>query len=319
MFAASSEQKVFLKALEREQSAFEKLIHHKKIMPPPLLQVDGTQEMQQALANGSVAGTYKNGTLPLSVDTRRGAGKSKTKKRDIAVDVREFRSALPSILHRGGMRLAPVTLLVGDFVLSNVHCVERKSISDLYGSFASGRLYNQAEQMSKYYTCPCLLIEFDPAKSFCLQNSNDLGMDIKTDSVCCKMATLTAHFPKLRILWSRSPHETLRLFKGLKASHEEVDVAKAVDIGKNDSLESLLKTDKTDDGDENEEDEINEAGRDMLLQLPGIGIQVARRIMQECDSLADLIAMNRDELRALVGPSTGQKLFTFFHQDIGSL
>ena len=231
MFAASSEQKVFLKALEREQSAFEKLIHHKKTMPPPLLQVDGTQEMQQALANGSVAGTYKNGTLPLSVDTRRGAGKSKIEKRDIAVDVREFRSALPSILHRGGMRLAPVTLLVGDFVLSNVHCVERKSISDLYGSFASGRLYvlliflhqskylslnpvilsqksyffvlmllyfyslansllrflgnryNQAEQMSKYYTCPCLLIEFDPAKSFCLQNSNDLGMDIKTDSV----------------------------------------------------------------------------------------------------------------------------------------
>jgi len=185
MFAASSEQKIFLKALEREQSAFEKLIHHKKTMPPPVLRVEGTQEMQQALANGGVAGTYKNGTLPLSMDTRRGAGKSRSEKRDIAVDVREFRSALPSILHRGGMRLAPVTLLVGDFVLSNVHCVERKSISDLFGSFASGRLYNQAEQMSKYYICPCLLIEFDPAKSFCLQNSSDLGTDIKTDSVGC--------------------------------------------------------------------------------------------------------------------------------------
>eukprot|EP00536_Pseudo-nitzschia_multiseries_P018826 jgi/Psemu1/230429/e_gw1.3188.4.1 len=312
MFAASSEQKVFLKALEREQSAFEKLIHHKKTMPPPVLQVEGTQEMQHALANGGVAGTYGNGTLPLSMDTRRAAGKSKAEKRDIAVDVREFRSALPSILHRGGMRLAPVTLLVGDFVLSNVHCVERKSISDLFGSFASGRLYNQAEQMAKYYTCPCLLIEFDPAKSFCLQNSNDLGMDIKIDSVCCKMATLTAHFPKLRILWSRSPHETLRLFKTLKTNHEEVDVAKAVDVGKTDSLESLLKTDKADGGgdEENEEDEINEAGRDMLLQLPGVNIQIARRIMQECDCLADLISMSRDELRALAGPSTGQKLFT---------
>ena len=139
-FAASSEQKVYLKALEREQSAFERLIHHKKTMPPPVLRVEGTQEMQQALANGSVAGTYRNGTLPLSMDTRRGAGKAKAEKRDIAVDVREFRSVLPSILHRGGMRLAPVTLIVGDFVLSNVHCVERKSISDLFGSFASGRL-----------------------------------------------------------------------------------------------------------------------------------------------------------------------------------
>jgi len=141
MFAASSEQKVFTKALEREQSAFERLIHHKKTMPPPVLQVEGTQEMQQALASGSVAGTYQNGTLPLSMDTRRGAGKARTEKRDIAVDVREFRSALPSILHRGGMRLAPVTLIVGDFILSNVHCVERKSISDLFGSLSNGRLY----------------------------------------------------------------------------------------------------------------------------------------------------------------------------------
>lgn len=141
MFAASSEQKVFVKALEREQNAFERLIQHKKTMPPPVLRVEGTQEMQQALANGSVAGTYQNGTLPLSMDTRRGAGKAKAERRDIAVDVREFRSALPSVLHRGGMRLAPVTLIVGDFILSNVHCVERKSISDLFGSLSNGRLY----------------------------------------------------------------------------------------------------------------------------------------------------------------------------------
>lgn len=125
------------------------------------------------------------------------------------------------------------------------------------------------------------------------------------------MATLTAHFPKLRILWSRSPHETLRLFKQLKVNHEEVDVQKAIEIGKSDSLESLLQTDKSGDtrGDD-EEDEVNEAGRDMLLQLPGVNVHIARKIMQECDSLADLIALNRDQLRAVAGPITGQKLFT---------
>jgi len=146
-------------------------------------------------------------------------------------------------------------------------------------------------------------------------------MDIKTDSICCKMATLTAHFPKLRILWSKSPHETLRLFKGLKVNHEEVDVAKAIEIGKADSLEALLGTNPPGDGgeEEEEEDEINEAGRDMLLQLPGVNVHIARRIMQECDSLADLMAMDRDKLRAVAGPVTGQKLFTFFHQDVGIL
>jgi DNA excision repair protein ERCC-4 len=317
MFEASAEEKNFKKTLEREQSSFERLIHHKQTMPPPALQSLETQEMQEALRNpAGVAGTYMDGKYALSVDTRRGKGKVNTSKerRDIAVDVREFRSALPSILHQGGMRLAPVTLTVGDFVLSNVHCVERKSISDLFGSFASGRLFTQVEAMSKYYACPCLLIEFDPSKSFCLQNSNELGVEIRMDSVCSKMVLLTMHFPKLRVLWSRSPQCTLNIFRELKSQHDEVDVDRAVEIGRTESEEYLLQPDHQDV----EDDEINEIARDMLLRLPGVNVQSARRIMQECDSLAELCEMSRDELRRIAGPVTGQKLFTFFRQNIGA-
>jgi len=262
-----------------------------------------------------VAGTYGGGSFPLAVDTRRGK-KNSGERRDIAVDVREFRSALPSILHQGGMRLAPATLIVGDFVLSSVHCVERKSISDLFGSFASGRLYTQAEAMSKYYKCPCLLIEFDPNKSFCLQNVNELGVEIRSDSVCSKMVLLTMHFPKLRILWSRSPHETLKIFRDLKKNHDEVDVERAIEIGRSESEEFLLQPSGGGAGEE--EDEINEAARDMLLRLPGVNVHSARKIMQECDSLAELGEMSRDDLRRIAGPVTGQKLFTFFRQKIAA-
>lgn len=314
-FDASAEQKVFQKSLEREQSAFVRLIHHKKTMPPPILRVEGTQEMQQALATG-VASTYAGGTLPLAMDTRRGQGKvvGGHERRDIAVDVREFRSALPSILHQGGMRLAPVTLTVGDFVLSNVHCVERKSIGDLFGSFTSGRLYTQAEAMSKYYKVPILLIEFDPNKAFCLQNANEIGVDIRNDSICSKMVLLTSHFPKLRLLWAKSPHETLRIFKDLKSTHDEVDVEKAVEVGRNDSVEVLLSGQRSNQVEDEEEDEINEAARDMLLRLPGVNVHSARRIMRECNSLADLIGMSRMDLRKIAGPVAGQNLFTFFNQ-----
>jgi DNA excision repair protein ERCC-4 len=316
MFEASAEEKNFTKSLEREQDAFERLIHHKKIMPTPVLQsAQATQEIQQATLQGSVVSTYMGGSLPLSVDTRTGRGKANTSKerRDIAVDVREFRSALPSILHQGGMRLAPVTLIVGDFVLSNVHCVERKSISDLFGSFASGRLFTQAEAMRKHYKCPCLLIEFDPAKSFCLQNSNELGVEIRNDSVCSKMTLLSMHFPELRIIWSRSPHETLRIFRELKASHDEVDVEKAVRIGRDETVDALLRP-----NDDSGEDEINESAREMLLRLPGVNVHSARKIMRECDSLAELAKLSREELRRIAGPATGQKLFTFFRQKIAA-
>lgn len=83
--------------------------------------------------------------------------------------MREFMSSLPNVLHQKGMRIIPVTLEVGDYILSPSICVERKSIQDLFGSFASGRLYHQAEMMLRYYRIPVLLIEFSQDKSFSFQ------------------------------------------------------------------------------------------------------------------------------------------------------
>ena len=71
--------------------------------------------------------------------------------------MREFRSSLPSLLHKRGINIAPVTLevsddslcslctyniayKVGDYVLTPDICVERKSLNDLIGSLNSGRL-----------------------------------------------------------------------------------------------------------------------------------------------------------------------------------
>lgn len=107
------------------------------------------------------------------------------------VDVREFRSSLPSLLHKRGMKLLPLTLevllaclsslhltplppsvppsQVGDYVLSPDVCVERKGISDLIGSLNSGRLYTQATALTRHYLRPVLLIEFPENKVFSLQ------------------------------------------------------------------------------------------------------------------------------------------------------
>ena len=68
-----------------------------------------------------------------------------------------------------GLEVVPLTLEVGDYVLSPDICAERKSISDLRASLASGRLYHQAEAMTKHYKTPVLLIEFEGDKAFALQ------------------------------------------------------------------------------------------------------------------------------------------------------
>ena len=319
LYESCAEEISFTKILEKESEAFNRLIDYKKRMPSLVSVFNNfsTQEMQQS--QGGVAGSYARGTLPLSVDTRTGRGKRNASKerRDIAVDVREFRAKLPSVLHQGGMRIAPATLVVGDYILSDVHCVERKSISDFYQSMDnSSRLKEQAEKMAKYYKIPILLLEFDPDKTFQLQNANDLSGEIRKNSITSKLCILVTAFPMLRILWSRSPHETLKMFKKLKRNHQEVDVDKAIEIGTNDAMDELLGggpegfyDEEDDDG-----DGTNEAAVQMLLRLPGVTSHNARNIMKECDSIAELAEMSRDKLKELAGQKAGQKLFTFFRQ-----
>jgi DNA excision repair protein ERCC-4 len=89
----------------------------------------------------------------------------------IVVDMREFRSELPSLLHKRGMRIEPCTVEVGDYVLTPTMVVERKSINDLIESLANGRLYNQVNQMTRAYKTVILLIEFDANKPFVLHVS----------------------------------------------------------------------------------------------------------------------------------------------------
>ena len=320
LYESCAEEIGFTKMLEREAESFNRLIDYKKRMPSLVsstFNTFSTQEMQQS--HGGVGGSYAGGTLPLSMDTRTGRGKQNVikERRDIAVDVREFRAKLPSVLHQGRMRIAPATLIVGDYILSDVHCVERKSISDFYQSMDnSSRLKEQAEKMAKYYKIPILLLEFDPDKTFQLQNANDLGGEIRKNSITSKLCILVTAFPMLRILWSRSPHETLKVFKKLKRNHQEVDVDKAIEIGTNDAMDELLGGGPGGcyNEDDDEGDGANEAAVQMLLRLPGVTSHNARNIMKECDSIAELAEMSREKLKLLAGQKAGQKLFTFFRQ-----
>lgn len=58
----------------------------------------------------------------------------------VIVDMREFRSTLPSLLHAADILVVPATLTVGDYIITPTMCVERKSVPDLIQSFNSGRL-----------------------------------------------------------------------------------------------------------------------------------------------------------------------------------
>eukprot|EP00607_Mallomonas_marina_P005908 CAMPEP_0182425664 /NCGR_PEP_ID=MMETSP1167-20130531/12140_1 /TAXON_ID=2988 /ORGANISM="Mallomonas Sp, Strain CCMP3275" /LENGTH=423 /DNA_ID=CAMNT_0024606567 /DNA_START=1 /DNA_END=1272 /DNA_ORIENTATION=+ len=286
IYEGSVEEHRYVSALAREKRAFENLIETKSRLVITPIDLDPCDSVDKSESQDSRRGR------PVISDSTPSL---------VLVDIREFRSILPSLLHRAQMKLHPVTLTVGDFILSPEICVERKGISDLFQSFASGRLYNQAEMMSKHYKFPCLLIEFSEDKSFCLQSISDITPDIQVNNITSKIALLVLAFSRLRILWSRSPHMTVEIFRTLKTNFSEPDVSKAMAIG-------------SDSGPVDDEDSACDVAKEILLSLPGINGHNISCILGAVNSIAELSMMSLKQLEKLIGTMNSKKLFYFMAQ-----
>lgn len=215
--------------------------------------------------------------------------------------MREFRSELPSLIHRRGIDIEPVTLEVGDYILTPDICIERKSISDLIGSLNNGRLYAQCISMSRYYKRPILLIEFDPSKSFSLTLRDSLQQEISSNDITSKLTLLTLHFPKLRILWCPSPHATAELFEELKQNRPQPDAATAMAI----TADSEILP---------ESDKYNPGPQDFLLKMPGINVKNCSILMNNVNSIAELATLSQDRLTEILGNAVSAKqLYDFIH------
>ncbi|XP_034286151.1 DNA repair endonuclease XPF isoform X1 [Pantherophis guttatus] len=294
IYGGSTEEQRYLTMLRKEKEAFEKLIREKAGMVIPE-EREGRDETNLDLARDSTAAT-------VSIDTRKAGGQhQKAVQHRIVVDMREFRSELPSLIHRRGIDIEPVTLEVGDYILTPDICVERKSTSDLIGSLNNGRLYTQCVSMSRYYQRPVLLIEFDASKPFSLTPRASLYQEISSNDVISKLALLTLHFPRLRLLWCPSPHATAEVFEELKQNRPQPDATAALAITAD--SETLPERDK-----------YNPGPQDFLLKMPGINSKNCQAVMNHVESIAELISFSQEKLAELLGNAANAKqLYEFIH------
>ncbi|CAL9171140.1 unnamed protein product [Musa hybrid cultivar] len=295
----SAEVQKFEASIRRENSAFESLIRQKSLMMIPVDQngrcigPSTSCEPQLVIAQNSL--------------TRKAGGRKLQEKKMQAILYpsfsksfgrysKEFMSSLPNVLHLKGMHVIPVTLEVGDYVLSPQICVERKSIADLFQSFASGRLYHQVETMSRYYRMPVLLIEFSQDKSFSFQSASDIGDDVSPTSIISKLSLLVLHFPRLRLVWSRNVHATAEIFSSLKQNQDEPDESKAIRVGVP-SDDGVVENDVR-------AENYNTSAVEFLRRLPGVTDANYRALMDGCKNLAELALLPIERLTELMG---GQK------------
>jgi DNA excision repair protein ERCC-4 len=299
-YGGSVEEQRYLSSVRREKDAFTKLIKEKSSMSITLTtDAHGIEDPQEAFLrtiNTRIAG---GGRLAATAQPPR-----------VVVDVREFQSSLPSLLHGRSMVIVPCMLTIGDYILSPNICIERKSIKDLISSFKDGRLYNQAETMQQHYKSPMLLIEFDQNKSFTLEPFADLSGSLSSMSssnassdLQSKLVLLTLAFPKLRIIWSSSPFQTAEIFESLKTQEAEPDPIAAVRIG----LEG---------GQRAEYQPFNREPQDMLRVVPGVTGKNIKNLVMEVGSLKEVANASVEELEPAVGKEAARQIYRFFNKSV---
>ncbi|EDW86329.1 uncharacterized protein Dwil_GK17500 [Drosophila willistoni] len=305
--ARTVEEQSYLTSLRREKSAFELIIDTKSKMVIPEYQDGKTDEafiLYRPFDNES-------GDIDSANAKSRQAGgqaRSKTETPKVIVDMREFRSDLPCLIHKRGLEVVPLTITIGDYILTPEVCVERKSISDLIGSLNSGRLYNQCVQMQRHYAKPILLIEFDQNKPFHLQGKFMLSQQTTSTNadIMQKLQLLTLHFPKLRLIWSPSPYATAQLFEELKLDKPEPDAQQAVALGGGSELGEPGAT--------IEQLQYNPAIYDFLLRLPGIHTRNVHSLVRKGGNLRQLLQRTQAELADLLqSQESGKLLWDILH------
>ena len=287
-YEPSPELDKFHARLLRERKSFEDLIRSKGSMALNLANQENkiTFTPVERADNAASANSI----------TRKGGGSATTMdKVRLVVDMREFMSSLPAVLYAQAYNLVPVTLEVGDYILSPEICVERKTIPDLRGSLQSGRLYQQAEAMCKHYPISILLIEFDGDKAFALQSATELGTEIQSGHIMSRLVLLCLHHPRLRLVWSRSLYATADMFRQLKANYDEPDPAVCAQVGVDPSNVNS-----------------NTTALDMLRRLPGVNDSNFRALCKEAGSMAGLCKLSSETLQRIMG-SAGERLYDFLH------
>lgn len=307
-YGTSVEEEKHLLNIKKEKEAFTRLIKEKAQLG---------KHFETAQDNHK----FKINTRHKLLNTRIAGGatfRTETDELRVVVDLREFRSQLPNLLYRIGIKVVPCMITVGDYIVTPTICVERKSITDLVESFKSGRLYQQCEQMLRHYECPTLLIEFDEGKSFSLEPFSDTRPGQKINplnptanqylqkKIQSKIILLLISFPRLKIIWSSSPFETAQIFLELKANQEEPDVSSALDKGVTSSV-------VTEDGGP---PVFNDDPIDLIKCIPGINQLNFELIISKVKNIEELVQLEKVEFEKILGEENGRKAYNFINRSI---
>ncbi len=209
----------------------------------------------------------------------------------IIIDNRERNLELLEGLHDKGVRPIFAQLPVGDYIISERLCVERKTTKDFESSIMDSRMFEQAKRLSESFEKPLLLIEGD-ASGFALGKNVILGAILK----------LYTEF-NLQIIFSESSVETAYILSKLAEKEQIVD-------GKEPRLMGVKKAYST-----------YEWQTLILSSIPGIGPKLAKSLIRHFRTLKNVANASPVELTEVdkIGKKKAERLYEILNSEFKEL
>lgn len=214
------------------------------------------------------------------IDSLKKAAAAPKPKVLIFADTREFQSDVLKGLGNYDCIVKQKTLAVGDYLLSDRVCVERKTADDFVSSITDKRLFTQLSNLRENFEKPILLVE-----------GSDIYGRLNPNAIQGALATISLDF-QIPIIWSRNAEETAGIIHWL-ARREQFEEKREI---------SLRGDRKAETADEKQEY--------LVSGLPGISITRARQLLKHFKTPAAVFSASTEELAAVegLGPVTAKNV-----------
>ncbi|MBU5690282.1 MAG: ERCC4 domain-containing protein [Candidatus Aenigmatarchaeota archaeon] len=209
----------------------------------------------------------------------------KTENVFILADDRESKSNVCFYLKEFGATVNFKRIEIGDFIVSEDICIERKSSNDFINSIIDGRLFEQAENMKSNFKKNIILVE-----------GNNLDGRITENALKASIATLVIKYD-VNVIRTENEKETARMIYYI--AKKEQDQGKGV----------VIKGKK-------KPKEISELQLHLLCSLPGVSGALSKKITSQFSSIKEFVNSSEDEIRKIKGLGKGnaKKIYEIFNK-----
>lgn len=203
----------------------------------------------------------------------------------IVCDERERVSGVPQELALLGVTTRFTMLPIGDYIVAPSTAVERKSVRDFVSSLYDGRLFKQVAELSRTYSNHVLIVEGDPAEIV------NIAYNIK--SYYGALSSIILDFGT-RTVFTPSPRETALALEAM---------ARRLLKTKGEKWFTMYQS-------RPKGNTISEQQMNIVLSLPGIGPNLARRLLYRFQTVRKVMTATSAQLASVegIGNSRAEKI-----------